>query len=192
MYIVFILCSVRFVHLFFDKEYYMEHLKQYLRDITDFPKKGIVFKDISPLLGTPQAFHEVIDSLATYWNSRIDGILALDARGFIFGSALAYKLGVPLKLARKKGKLPGNTMRVSYGLEYGADVLEVQEDSFQGGVRVLIVDDLLATGGTAKAACTLVEVLGATVAGCAFVIELSELDGRMKLEGYEVQSLITY
>lgn len=170
----------------------MEHLKRLIADIHDFPKKGIMFKDISPLLGNAVAFRKVIDSLAEHWHSRIDGILALDARGFIFGSALAFRLGVPLTLARKEGKLPGNTVRVPYGLEYGSDVLEVQTDSFLEGARILVVDDLLATGGTAEAACALVHKVGAKVAGCAFVIELSELDGRKKLGGHEVHSLITY
>jgi adenine phosphoribosyltransferase len=170
----------------------MKSLKRFIRDVPNFPKEGIVFKDISPLLANPVAFRAVITSLAEQWDGKIDAIAALDARGFIFGAALALQMGVPLGLVRKKGKLPGKAVSVSYALEYGAGVVELQEDAFGAADRVLVVDDLLATGGTAAAACQLVERVGAKVAGCAFVVELLELGGRDKLKGFHVTSLLEY
>ncbi|MBI4992244.1 MAG: adenine phosphoribosyltransferase [Candidatus Harrisonbacteria bacterium] len=168
------------------------NLKEYIRDVPDFPRKGILFRDITSLLEQPEAFREVIREMSTKWRDKIDVITALDARGFIFGGALSVELGVPLVLARKKGKLPGKTVSVSYGLEYGTDTLEMHADSLTSGMRVLVVDDLLATGGTASAACSLIEKLGAEVAGCAFVIELEGLGGRENLSKYQIQSLVRY
>lgn len=170
----------------------MEYLKKFIKDVPDFPKKGIIFRDITSLLEYPSAFREVVSRLAANWKGRADAIAALDARGFIFGSALALELGVPLILMRKKGKLPRKTVSVSYGLEYGTDVLEAHVESVRPGMRVLVVDDLLATGGTALAACSLIERLGAEVAGCAFVIELEGLPGRATLKDYQVDSLVKY
>jgi adenine phosphoribosyltransferase len=170
----------------------MKNLKRFIRDIPNFPKEGIMFRDISPLLGNPEAFRAVVDALVKQWGGKIDAIAGLDARGFIFGAALALQMGVPLGLVRKKGKLPGKAVSASYALEYGTAAIELHEDAFSAGARVLVVDDILATGGTAAAACALVEQAGAKVAGCAFVIELSELDGRSKLKGYEVNSLLKY
>ena len=170
----------------------MEALKNLIRIVPDFPKPGISFKDISPLLADPDAFKSVIEALAKNWTGKVDAIAALDARGFVFGSALAIALGVSFVMVRKKGKLPGAVNQVSYGLEYGTDVLEVAADAFSPAMRVLIVDDLLATGGTAEAAVRLVEAAGALVTGIAVVIELSELNGRQKLAGYDVDALLVY
>ena len=165
-------------------------LKEYIRDVADFPKEGIVFKDISPLLGTPAALREAIDRIRDRWTGKIDTIAALDARGFIFGGMLAFQMGLPLVMLRKKGKLPGKTMQVAYDLEYGSAILEVEADALPRGCRVLVVDDLLATGGTARAACQLIEVCGAKVAGCAFVVELAALEGRKILDRHAIQSLV--
>jgi len=168
------------------------NLKEYIRDVPDFPKKGILFRDITSLLEKPEAFREVIREMTIKWRGNIDAIVALDARGFVFGGALSVKLGVPLVLVRKKGKLPGKTVSISYGLEYGTDTLEMHVDSLNSEMHVLVVDDLLATGGTAGAACSLIEKMGAQVAGCAFVIELEGLGGREALGKYKIQSLVTY
>ncbi len=170
----------------------MEQLKKFIGSVPNFPKKDIVFKDISPLLANPDAFKSVIETFALNWNKKIDAIAGLDARGFIFGSALAFSLGVTFVMVRKRGKLPGATHQVSYGLEYGSDVIEIERSAFVTGARVLIIDDLLATGGTAAAAASLIETAGAVVAGFAFVIELSELDGRKKIGNYSIDSLIVY
>lgn len=167
-------------------------LKKYVRDFVDFPKKGIIFKDISPLLANPAASHYAIACMRERWEGSIDLIVALDARGFIFGSMLGYEMHVPVVMARKKGKLPGEVYEYAYSLEYGESVLSIQSDAFPVGAHVLIVDDLLATGGTAHAACALVDRSGAHVAGCAFVIELSGLGGREKLHAYNVDSLMIY
>jgi len=166
-------------------------LQDYIRDVPDFPKKGILFKDITPLLQDPAAFDETIELFREHWGDRFDTIAALDARGFIFGSALAWLTSAPLVLMRKKGKLPWKTRSVTYDLEYGTDTLEMHIDAVRPGDRVLVVDDLLATGGTAYAACSLIEQAGATVAGCAFVIEINGLGGRDKLAGYEIQALMS-
>jgi adenine phosphoribosyltransferase len=167
-------------------------LKQYIRAVPDFPKPGILFRDITPLLLSPYAFKETIEQMAVQWEGKSDMIAALDARGFVFGSALALKLGLPLVLVRKKGKLPGKTIGVSYGLEYGKDSIEICADTLPESGRVLVVDDLLATGGTAKAACDLLLRAGLTVSGCAFVIELTDLPGRNVLLGHEVKSVLAY
>lgn len=170
-------------------------LKNFIRDVPDFPKSGIIFKDITPLLKSPKAFTEVIERFITSIESEginVDAVAGLDARGFIFGGYLAGVLGKSFIPIRKKGKLPWKTKSVCYGLEYGSGELEIHEDAFEIGNSVLIVDDLLATGGTALAACELVESLGGKVAGCKFVIELEFLSGRILLERYKVESLIKY
>ena len=171
----------------------MADLKSKIRDIPDFPKAGIVFKDIMPLLADPEALRNTIDKLAEFAEPRRpDLILGAEARGFILGGALAYRLGCGFVAARKPGKLPWSTVSAQYELEYGLDSLELHADAVTDGARVLVHDDLLATGGTAKAKVDLVEQLGGEVVGLAFVIELGFLDGREKLEGYDVFSLITY
>ena len=167
-------------------------LKKYVRGVPDFPKPGILFRDITPLLLSPEAFKETIKQMAVQWKGRVDMIAALDARGFIFGAALALNLGLPLVIVRKKGKLPGKTIGVSYGLEYGKDSIEICADTLPSMGHVLVVDDLLATGGTAKAACDLLERAGLSVAGCAFVIELADLPGRKVLVDRDVTSLLAY
>lgn len=167
-------------------------LKDYIRDVADFPIPGTVFKDISPLLANPKALKKTASLIAAEWHDSIDSLAALDARGFIFGGILACDMNVPLAMLRKRGKLPGATRQVSYDLEYGSAILEAVSDAFPNGSRVLIIDDLLATGGTAKAACELIETCGAKVAGCAFVVELTALDGRKALNGRAFQSLIKY
>ena len=163
----------------------------YIDTTPDFPKAGIKFKSYGRLLGEPAAFKKMIGEFAQrYHGAHIDAIAGLDARGFIFGTALAYELRLPFVLIRKAGKLPGNVERVDYALEYGTNSLEIDKGSLKPGQRVLIVDDLLATGGTAWAACTLVEKLGAEVAEVACMIELSPLNGRQKV-GRPVFSLVT-
>ena len=157
-------------------------LKGYVRDIPDFPVEGILFRDITPLLAAPEAFKYAVDRLPH----------RLESRGFLFAAPVAYRLGAALVPARKEGRLPYRTTRVTYTLEYGQDSLEIHTDALAGGHRVLIVDDLLATGGTMAAAVRLVEQAGAEVAGIAVVIELSDLEGRARLRGYDIASLITY
>lgn len=164
-----------------------------IRDIPDFPKRGIVFKDIMPLLADEEALHETVERLAEFAEPRQpDLVLGAEARGFILGAALAYRLGCGFIPARKPGKLPWRTISAKYALEYGFDALELHADAIASGARVLVHDDLLATGGTAKAKVDLVEQLGGTVVGLAFVIELEFLRGRDKLAGYDVCSLIQY
>ena len=164
-----------------------------VRDIPDFPKRGIVFKDIMPLLADPEALHETVERLTEFAEPRKpDVVLGAEARGFILGAALAYRLGCGFVAARKPGKLPWRTISAKYALEYGFDALELHADAISQGARVLIHDDLLATGGTAKAKIDLVEQLGGTVVGLAFVIELEFLEGREKLAGYDVFSLVQY
>ncbi len=177
---------------FFEKETDMERFTKHIRTVMDFPKTGIAFKDIAPLLANPDAFKEAVAAMEDAWDGKIDAIAALDARGFLFGGALAFQMGIPLVMIRKKGKLPGVCLETQYALEYGEAVIEVQEDAFAKNARVLVIDDLLATGGTAAAACALIEQAGARVAGCAFVIELTGLGGRNALAAYTVQALITY
>jgi adenine phosphoribosyltransferase len=164
-----------------------------IRDIPDFPKRGIVFKDIMPLLADPEALHETVERLAEFAEPRKpDLILGAEARGFILGAALAYRLNCGFVAARKPGKLPWRTVSVKYALEYGFDALELHADAIKPGTRVIVHDDLLATGGTARAKVDLVEQLGGEVVGLAFVIELEFLNGRDRLEGYDVVSLIQY
>jgi adenine phosphoribosyltransferase len=164
-----------------------------MRHIPGFPKEGILFHDITPLLQDADALRYAVDSLGEYARSRqIDVVLGAEARGFILGAALAYSIGVGFAAARKPGKLPWKVNRCEYALEYGTDVLELHADAIKPGQRVLIHDDLLATGGTAKAKIQLVEQAGGVVAGLAFIIELTELLGRERLEGYDVFSLLAY
>ncbi len=168
-------------------------LKKLIREVPDFPKPGILFYDITTLLKDRDGFRAVIDGMkAHYEHRRIDVILGIEARGFIFGPALAYALGTGFVPVRKPRKLPAATASVCYDLEYGKDSLEIHKDAVQPGQNVLIVDDLLATGGTACAATKLIEGLGGHVAGVGFVIELLFLKGRAKLEGYDVFSLLAY
>lgn len=169
----------------------MTDLKKYIRDIPGFPKPGIIFKDITPLLKDAEAFRAAVDELAKgFEEEKIDAVVSVEARGFIFGSAVAYKLKTGIVPVRKKGKLPYKALSATYDLEYGQDTLAIHEDALKAGSRVLIVDDLLATGGTTRAVIELVEKLGAKVSGVAFVIELTALNGREKLKGYPVTSLI--
>ncbi len=169
----------------------MDELRKIIRDIPDFPKKGIVFKDITTLLSDAKSFHRMVDLLAhRYLGEKIDQIVGIEARGFILGAALAYKLGTGITLVRKPGKLPYQTHSVSYELEYGSDSLEIHEDAFQKGDRVIIADDLLATGGTMAAVVELIEKLGAEIHECAFMAELEFLDGRSKLPDGKVYSLL--
>jgi adenine phosphoribosyltransferase len=167
------------------------NLESYIRDIPDFPKEGIVFKDITPLLASPDGFRHAIDTIADEFAADgITKVLGAEARGFIFGGALAYKLGAGFVPARKPGKLPWETTKAEYALEYGTDVLEMHLDAIGEGDVVLIVDDVLATGGTAAAKAQLAASTGATVAGLAFLIELDFLGGREKLGGAKIVSLI--
>jgi adenine phosphoribosyltransferase len=164
-----------------------------VRDVPDFPEPGIVFKDIMPLLADPNALRDAVDRLAEWAGPKEpDLILGAEARGFILGGALAYKLGCGFIAARRPGKLPWKTISASYALEYGENALEVHADSFANGARVLVHDDVLATGGTVKAILDLVEQLGGVVVGVAFLIELEFLSGRQQLEGYDIHTLITY
>jgi adenine phosphoribosyltransferase len=168
-------------------------LQARIRDVPDFPKPGIVFKDIMPLLASPDALRETVDRLAEWAEPRKpDLILGAEARGFITGGALACKLGCGFIAARKPGKLPWRTVSVKYALEYGFDALEVHADSIVKGQRVLVHDDVLATGGTAKAKCELVEQLGGEVVGVEFIIALEFLNGRERLGDYDVHALISY
>jgi adenine phosphoribosyltransferase len=166
-------------------------LRAYIRNIPDFPKAGIVFRDITPLMADAKALDEAVRQLAQIARPLApDVVVAAEARGFLLGAALARELGAGFVLARKPGKLPWETERAEYLLEYGSDALEVHTDALAGGSRVLVHDDLLATGGTAKALCELVEQLGGTVVGCAFLIELAFLRGRERLDGYDVHALM--
>jgi adenine phosphoribosyltransferase len=170
-----------------------DHLKQLIREVPDFPKKGILFYDITTLLKDKVGFATLIDALSEhYLNSQIDAVLAIEARGFIFGPALAYRLNAGFVPIRKPGKLPAQTVKWSYELEYGIDTLEVHKDAIHPGQKVIIVDDLLATGGTANACMQLAKSLGAEIAGLGFVVELDFLGGRKKFEGTEVFSLLHY
>jgi adenine phosphoribosyltransferase len=167
-------------------------LKACIRDIPDFPKPGIVFKDITPLLADGAAFRTTVDRFVECFRGRVDMVLGIESRGFIIGAAVAYGLGVGVAIVRKPGKLPSRTYAASYELEYGKDSLEIHDDALAHGTRVLIVDDLLATGGTASAAIELAERCGGKVVACAVVIELGFLGGRRRLPGREVVSLVTY
>jgi adenine phosphoribosyltransferase len=168
-------------------------LRGLIRDIPDFPKPGIVFKDITPLLLDPHAIDTAVEGIAEWAAPRgVDFVVAAEARGFILGAAIARELGAGFVPARKPGKLPAEVVTAEYILEYGIDALELHADAIAHGARVLIHDDLLATGGTARALAELVERLGATVVGCAFLVELAFLDGRRRLEGFDVHALVTY
>jgi adenine phosphoribosyltransferase len=168
-------------------------LRTYIRDIPDFPKKGILFRDITPLLAEPQALREVERRFVDAWQGqKVSAVAAVESRGFIFGALVARALGIPFIPIRKQGKLPWTRLSESYALEYGEGVLEAHDDAARAGDRVVIVDDLLATGGTAAASARLIERLGAHVAGFGFVVELGFLDGRKKLGNTPVVSLITY
>ena len=168
-------------------------LEQSIRTIPDFPRPGISYKDVTPLIENGTTLHAAVDALATATDRlAYDRILSAEARGFVFGTALAYRARKGLILARKPNKLPRETISASYRLEYGTDALEIHTDSIRPGTRVLVADDLLATGGTARAMCQLVENAGGTVAGVAFLIELGYLSGRDKLRPYDVISVVTY
>jgi adenine phosphoribosyltransferase len=169
------------------------NLERFIRDIPDYPKPGIVFKDITPLLLEPDALDRAVDALAEWARPRaVDLVVAAEARGFILGGALARQLGAGFVPARKPGKLPSDTVSAEYILEYGVDALEMHADALAHGARVLVHDDLLATGGTALAVCELVESRGAHVVGCAFLVELGFLPGRERLGGYDVHALVAY
>jgi adenine phosphoribosyltransferase len=171
----------------------MDDLKKLIREVPDFPKAGINFYDITTLLKDPNGLRRTVDALAAeFVDEKVDAVIGVEARGFIFAPALAYHLGTGFVPVRKPRKLPAECASISYDLEYGQDTLEIHRDAVGNGHRVIIADDLLATGGTAKAVCNLVEGLGGTVAGLVFVVELEFLPGRQKLEGYDVRSLIKY
>ncbi len=171
----------------------MEKLKKIIRDIPDFPKKGIIFKDVTTLLKDPVSFQRTVDLLGhRYIDKSIDLVVGIEARGFIVGAALAYKLGAGIILVRKPGKLPYKTHKASYKLEYGTDELEIHQDAISKGQRILIADDLLATGGTVSAVISLIEKLGGEIEECAFLIELDSLKGREKLKPHNVFSLINF
>jgi adenine phosphoribosyltransferase len=171
----------------------MMDLRSLIRDIPDFPRPGIVFKDITTLTKDPVGFCGAVDAIADrYVDANVDLVVGIESRGFVFGAAVAYKLGVGFVPARKPGKLPAQTVRAEYDLEYGSDAIEIHRDAISQGQRVLIVDDLLATGGTASAAAHLVEELGGNIVAIVFVVDLAFLGGRHKLGGHEVFSLIEY
>lgn len=171
----------------------MDDLKSLIREIPDFPKPGILFYDITTLLEDPLGLRKTVDRFVwLFAGRRIDKVIGIESRGFMFAPILAYKLNIGFVPVRKKGKLPGETVASSYDLEYGQDTLEMHSDGLRRGDRVLIVDDLIATGGTARATAELVESAEAGVAGFGFIIELTDLRGRDKLEGYDVESLIRY
>jgi adenine phosphoribosyltransferase len=169
-----------------------DELRQYVRDIPDFPKPGIVFKDITPLLADARALRAAVDIISAPYAGRVDAVVGIESRGFVFGAPVAYCLGAGLIIARKAGKLPFRTISETYELEYGNGALEIHIDGVASGRRVLIVDDLLATGGTAAAAVRLVERLGVRVIGCAFLVELGFLKGRERLAPVECFSAIRY
>lgn len=171
----------------------IDELKRRIREIPDFPKAGILFRDITPLLSDGRAFRQAIDSIGErYLDRRVDIVVGVEARGFIMGSALAYKLGAGNVLVRKQGKLPYKTNRTTYALEYGTDTLEIHQDAIKPGQRVVVADDLLATGGTISAAAELVRQLGGEIVELAFLIELIGLNGRERLKGLPVFSLLQY
>ncbi|MHC4157774.1 MAG: adenine phosphoribosyltransferase [Planctomycetota bacterium] len=169
------------------------NLEKHIRSIPDWPKPGILFRDITPLLADPEAFAKAVDDLcAGFTEANIDYVAAVEARGFIFGAAVAEKLNAGFVPIRKKGKLPFKTESVTYDLEYGTDTLEVHIDAVEKTDKVLMVDDLLATGGTMAAACKLIEKIGGKIIGISFLIELTDLAGREKLAGYEIKTIISY
>ena len=169
------------------------NLEDYIRDVPDWPKKGILFRDITPLLAEPKALATAIDALSSgFKDQNIEYVAAVEARGFIFGAAVAERLHAGFVPVRKKGKLPHKTESITYDLEYGTDTLQVHSDAVRPGAKVLMVDDLLATGGTMTAACKLIEKIGGQIAAITFLIELTGLAGREKLTKYEIKSLISY
>jgi len=171
----------------------MERLKSAIRDVPDFPKPGIIFKDITPVLGDPALFKMAVDVLAErHLKSRIDRVCAIEARGFLFGAAVAYRLGAGVVPIRKKGKLPHRTDEASYSLEYGTATIQMHTDALAKGQRVLLIDDLLATGGTAAASADLVRKQGAEIVEIEFLVELAFLKGRGKLQGYKIFAPIVY
>ena len=167
-------------------------LRAHIREIPDFPKPGIGFKDITTLMADAGALDAAVTGLAGLVDEDVEMVVAAEARGFLLGPALARELGAGFILARKPGKLPHDTVKAEYALEYGTDTLEVHSDALSAGARVVVHDDLLATGGTAKAVCELVERLGGEVVACVFLAELAFLDGRARLDGYDVRSLVVY
>ena len=170
----------------------VDELKKLIRDIPDFPKPGILFRDITPLIGNARGLAAIVDQIADSYLGKVDAVLGIESRGFIFGAPIAYRLGVGLAIARKPGKLPYNFVQESYELEYGHAELQMHEDGVVRDARVLIVDDLLATGGTMQGSVELVERLGGKVAGIAVAIELDFLKGRAKSPNYDVLSLLHY
>lgn len=169
------------------------NLTSYIRDVPDFPVEGILFRDITPLLRDPVALREAVVRMSEPWEGRgVDLVAAMEARGFMFGAAMAIRLGAGFVPVRKEGKLPWRTRSISYTLEYRDDVLHVHEDAVAPGQRVLVVDDVIATGGTAKAVVQLIEQLGGEVTGVQFLVELADLKGREHLAGHDVQAVITY
>lgn len=170
-----------------------EYVQSKIRAIVDFPKKGIIFRDITTAVKDPQAMRYMIDYLTEiYKDKRIDYVAGIESRGFIFGAALAYKLGAGFVVIRKPGKLPADTISQEYELEYGTDKIEMHADAVEAGKKVLVVDDLLATGGTVDAAVKLLKKVGADVVGAAFIIELTDLGGREKLKGVDVVSMVRF
>ncbi len=170
-----------------------QQLRDAIRDVPDFPRRGILFKDVTTLLHEPQAFRTAVHALcAPYRDDPPDHVVGIESRGFPFGAAMSYELGCGMILARKPGKLPAETERVTYQLEYGEDALEVHRDAIAPGQRLLVVDDLLATGGTAEATVDLVQGLGADIVGLAFLIELEFLNGRDRFAGHEIHSVLKY
>jgi adenine phosphoribosyltransferase len=171
----------------------MDYLKSKIRHVPDFPKPGVLFYDVTTLLQDPAGLHAAVDSLAIPFKDQgIDVVVGIESRGFIFGAAVADRIGAGLSPVRKPGKLPSRTLKASYDLEYGTDCLEIHDDAVRKGQRVLIVDDLLATGGTARATCNLVKQLGGEVHALAFLIELASLNGRSRLSGERVHTVLTY
>ena len=171
----------------------IDRLRAAVRDVPDFPKPGVMFKDITPVLRDPVLFRDVTEAMAaSFADSRITHVVGIESRGFIFGAPIALRLGAAFVPMRKPGKLPAAVLREEYALEYGTDALEVHRDAMTNGARALIVDDVLATGGTAAAACRLADRFGVPVVGCSFLIELSFLGGRAKLPGRDARALITY
>lgn len=171
----------------------MEELKKYIRAIPDFPQKGILFRDITTLLKNKEAFREAVDIMADLIRGRdVDLVLGVESRGFIFAAPIAYNLGLPLNIIRKPGKLPAETVSESYTLEYGENTIELHKDAIKKGDEVVIIDDLLATGGTALAGAHLVEKFGGKVSSLLFLVELMDLDGRNKLKDYRVESVVKF
>jgi adenine phosphoribosyltransferase len=171
----------------------MDALKKVIREVPDYPKKGILFYDITTLVQNPKAFAQAMDAMAErYVDREIDAVAGVESRGFIFGAAMALRLGTGFIMVRKPGKLPADVISETYALEYGEDTIEMHRDAVQKGQKILVVDDLLATGGTAAATCNLIEKAGGEVAECCFMIELNFLNGREKLAGQKVFSLLQY